>query len=132
MRIRSAFAKLLVGLAAASLLMTIAFLAVAPAHPFNYPPLGCGAPGAWYFNGRPGGNGNFISFIGTGPSAATALPPTCQDLVDARLHAAGVTGGITVALLAASALIGRRQRVQPDRRWSLGPLVPVLATGRSW
>lgn len=119
MRIRSAFAKLLVGLAAASLLMTIAFLAVAPANPFNYPTLGCGAPAAWYFNGRPDPMGNrVVAFGPTGTSAATTLPPTCQDLVDARLHAAGVTGGITVALLAASALIGSRQRVQPDRRWS--------------
>ena len=131
MRMRSVFAKLLVGLAAASLLMTIAFLAVAPAHPFNYPPMGCGAPGAWYFNGRPDPLGNRVMPLGpTGPTPATALPPTCQDIVDARLHAAGVTGGITVALLATSPLIGRRRRVRPDRRWSRGAVVPVLAAGR--
>ena len=108
MTFRSAVAKLLIGLATASLLMTVAFLVVAPAKPFNYPAYGCGAPALWYFNGRPD-PGRPVNPFQTGPRPGPQ-PPTCQDRIDARLRDAGIAGTITFAMFAGSVLIRGRNR----------------------
>ncbi len=110
-----AIARAVRGFVAAALVTTIALLAIAPAHPFNFPPVGCGAPGAWYFNGQPESQDRHITFIQSGPTLAQ-LPPSCREIVNHRLRLAGITGGATVGLLAAATCITRRRR----------PATPVL------
>ena len=104
-----AIARALRGFAAVALLTTIALLAVAPAHPFNFPPMGCGAPGAWYFHGLPDLIVDKANFIPTG-STPLPLPPTCRAIVNHRFRLAGIAGSGTVGLLAAAGLVTRRRR----------------------
>lgn len=103
-----AYRSLFTGLAGVTLLLTITFLAVAPAYRFNYPPLGCGAPAMWHFNENPGGFG--ITGLGRQGGHAVLQQPTCQELVDQRLEWAAIAGTATVGLLLTSATITRRPR----------------------
>ena len=104
-----ATARMLRGFAAAALLATIALLAVAPAHPFNFPPLGCGTAGAWYFNGQPESSDRHITLIQSGPTPPR-LPPSCREIVNHRIRLAGIAGSATVGLLATATYITRRRR----------------------
>ena len=116
---RPAFATALHGVGAACLLLTIAFLAVAPANRFDYPKLECGTPALWYLNGQTSGSGlvdKVAPLPAPVPLAPTAgTPPTCHEIVDARLRLAGESATATIALFAASSMVSRRS-TRRDRR----------------
>ena len=112
MRRLGAYRRLLIGLAGASLLLTIGFLAIAPAYRFDYPKLGCGSPALWYLNGRPGGShfSDKIEPFSSDPTSLGFTAPACQNLVDQRLTWAAMSGTATVGLLLTCAAITRRSR----------------------
>ena len=105
-----AYRRLLIGLAGVSLLLTIAFLAIAPTNRFDYPPLPCGSPAVWYVNGQPRGVDTVAPFKSAHSDQGLIHPQYCRDLVNQRLTWAAMSGTASIGLLLTSATITRRSR----------------------
>ena len=107
-----ALTKALAGIAVAGLLVTIAFLIVAPHVVVGTTEVNCGTPALWYIEDRKDQATDDLRTISGG-----APIPSCHVEIDHRLTSAGISALATVGALGIAALATVMQTQRLRREW---------------